>query len=76
MNLIHNERLKLLATAMNNVAIAVVVTGAVAPVLGSLYGIEQRVPTWRVAAAVATSLLAGGGLHLLATWRIIGLLRE
>ena len=43
MKAIHNERVKLTATALNNTGIAAVVTGMVAPVASTLYG--TTVPT-------------------------------
>jgi hypothetical protein len=42
MSLIENERTKLLATAMNNTAVATIVTAIVAPVAGFLYGSRRR----------------------------------
>src|SRR4051794_3283682 len=38
MNLIHNERTKLAAAALNNTTVATIVTAIVAPVVGFLYG--------------------------------------
>lgn len=38
MSLVHNERIKLFATALSNTAVATVVTAIVAPMAGLLYG--------------------------------------
>jgi hypothetical protein len=38
MSLVHNERIKLFATALSNTAVATVVTAIVAPMVGLLYG--------------------------------------
>jgi hypothetical protein len=38
MNLVRNERIKLLATALNNSAVATVATAIIAPMAGFLYG--------------------------------------
>ena len=38
MNLVHNEQVKLLAGALNNVGVAMVAAGFIAPVSGYLYG--------------------------------------
>jgi hypothetical protein len=37
MVLIHNERVKLLASALNALGVALIVTGVIAPVAGVLY---------------------------------------
>lgn len=38
MSLVHNERIKLLATALNNMAVATIVTAIVGPIVGLLNG--------------------------------------
>jgi hypothetical protein len=48
-NLIHNERTKLLATALNNTAVATLVTAIIAPVVGLLYGTPILTATKMVA---------------------------
>ncbi len=45
-HLVHNERIKLLALALNTSGIAVLVTGAVAPTVGAFYGTLADVPRW------------------------------
>lgn len=66
MNLIHNERVKLLATTLNNLGIASVVTGVVAPTAGFVYGIGSWTQPIRLAGAILAWLVAGVGLHLIA----------
>ena len=46
MSLIHNERVKLLATALNNAAVATVVTAVIAPIAAFLYGSIVVASTW------------------------------
>lgn len=72
MDAIHNERVKLIATALNNTAIATVVTGLIAPAANILYGLATlRTPYWWL---VAASWLCGGlALHLGARWALGGL---
>ncbi|GEO80624.1 hypothetical protein [Pararhodospirillum oryzae] len=66
MSLIQNERTKLLATALNNIGVAIIVTGVVAPAVATLYGgtLPGAGHWWFVVAA--GWLLAGIGLHILA----------
>jgi hypothetical protein len=45
MNLVHNERTKLLATGLNNVAVATIVTAIIAPIVGFLYGSPSAAAT-------------------------------
>jgi len=44
---VHNERLKLLATALNNLGVATIVTGLIAPLVSSLYGFTSPGPSQR-----------------------------
>lgn len=41
MSVVHNERTKLLATALDNIAVAVIVTAQIAPAVGFLH-LRQR----------------------------------
>ena len=75
MNLIENERTKLLATAMNNTAVATVVTAIVAPVVGFLYGSPTATATSWWPFIGAAWLLVGVGIHRLA-WVVLGRLKE
>jgi CDP-diglyceride synthetase len=45
MSLIENERTKLLATALNNTAVATVVTAVIGPIAGLLYGFANATPS-------------------------------
>ena len=75
MNLIQNERTKLLATALNNVSVATVVTGIIAPIVGFLYGSPSAAASkwwWLIGAAW---LIVGGGLHV-AAQAVLGRLKE
>jgi Na+/melibiose symporter-like transporter len=66
MSLVHNERTKLLATAMNNTAVATIVTAIVAPIVGSLYGAPSTAANkWWPLIALAW-LSVGVGIHVLA----------
>jgi p-aminobenzoyl-glutamate transporter AbgT len=65
MSLVENERTKLLATALNNVGVATLITGVVAPTAATLYGAANagKDHWWFVVAGVW--FLAGIGLHVL-----------
>jgi hypothetical protein len=65
-SLVHNERVKLLATALSNTGVATVVTAIVAPIAGFLYGSPTAVASkwwWLIAAAW---FVTGVGLHIIA----------
>ncbi len=66
MSLIHNERWKLTATALNGVAIATVVAGGIAPLVAVSFGVSDRPVGGLLAAITAAWFLVGAGLHLLA----------
>ena len=65
MNLIQNERIKLLATALNNVGVATVVTALIAPAATFLYGSGHAATNywWLIGTAW---LAAGLILHVIA----------
>jgi hypothetical protein len=65
MSLIQNEQTKLTATALNNVAVAFVVAGFVAPVIGFARTLEFR-PGVESAIFSAVWLLTGSVLHVAA----------
>ena len=64
LRLIWNERRRLEATFINNVGVAVVVTGVITPVLGNLYGLTT---------APALSWLTNGGLMIICLVAGVGL---
>ncbi len=64
MNAIHNERVKLAASALSNVGVAIAVTGAVTPVISLLYGIVPF--SFTLFKAGPSLLLVGVALHILA----------
>ena len=68
MSLVYNEQTKLTATALNNVAVAFVVAGFVAPVVGFANGLELRLG---VASTTFTAVWLATGLILHLTARLI-----
>ena len=75
MSLVHNERTKLLAAALNNVSVATIVTGIIAPIVGFLYGSPSAtVSTWWWLIAAAW-LIVGAGLHV-AAHAVLGRLKQ
>jgi hypothetical protein len=65
MGLVHNERMKLLASAMSNTGVATIVTAIVAPMASFLYGSAAPPAGWWPLLAVAW-FLAGMSLHITA----------
>ncbi len=67
-----NERLKLVATTLNTVAISFIVTGFVVPIISGVYGsvTVSHHPLWGV--ATAAWILVAGHLHLLSLWILGG----
>ena len=63
MDLIHNERIKLLATFLNGIAIAIFAVGGLAPVFSTLYGTGTLDPFVTLNGAIC--LLAACLLHYL-----------
>ena len=74
-HLVYNERVKLLALTLNTTAIAVIVTGAVAPTVGAVYGTLASVPAWWLVTVGSTCFTVGAGLHLAAQYAL-GRLRD
>ncbi|WP_157223372.1 hypothetical protein [Rhodovulum sp. PH10] len=74
MGLVPNERTKLFATALNNLAVATVVTAIIAPIAGFLYGAVATPRSWWPVMG-AVWFLVGIGLHLVAQL-VLGRLRE
>lgn len=75
MHLVHNERVKLLAGALNTLGIAVAVTGAVAPTLGVIYGSFAATSTPLLALIASACFGIGAGLHAIGHV-ILGRLRD
>jgi len=65
MSLIHNERMKLLATARSNTGVATIVTAIVAPTAAFLYGSASPPGGWWPVLALAW-FLGGISLHITA----------
>lgn len=71
MSLVHNERTKLLATALNNVAVATIVTALIAPAASFLYGTGTTAGGgW--ALAIGAAWLTGGVILHLAAHQVLG----
>jgi hypothetical protein len=67
--LIHNERTKLYANALDRASTALLTVGIITPVAGYLYniaGFGASIGVWRLAASVAGWILASVALHYLA----------
>lgn len=64
MSLVHNERIKYLATWVNTIASAAVVVGCVAPLAASLYGAAGTPAPITLAIGGLLWLLCGLALHL------------
>src|SRR3712207_6134067 len=75
MSLIHNERWKLTATALNGTAIAMMAAGFVAPIVAVSYGMSGAPATGYFAGVSLAWFLAAAGLHLIAR-AALGRLRE
>ena len=60
--LVHNEKTKLLATALNNLGVASIVTGAFAPVAAHILGSLTTDDPLRLASVVVIWLAVGVGL--------------
>jgi Na+/melibiose symporter-like transporter len=74
MNLVYNERTKMLAAAFNNSAVATFATAIIAPMAAYLYGANAMSRDWWPLLSVAW-LIAGLSLHLAGQY-ILGRLKE
>lgn len=73
MNAIFNERLRLVATFLNNIGVATIVTAIIAPAVSFLYGVGNLSPNrWWLLIAFAW-FLVGLGLRRLASFALGGL---
>ena len=68
MNSIHNARVQLLATALNNVALAFIIAGFVAP------AVTGQLPTGGHVLVTLTWIVLGVGIHICAQ-AVLGRLR-
>ena len=75
MSLIHNERIKLLATMVNNVGTATIVAGAVTPLVAVTYSVSGSRSAWFTFFLSLGWFSVGFGLHFLAR-AILGRLKE
>jgi hypothetical protein len=66
MSLLHNERTKLLATALNNLGVGAIMAGIVAPVVNGMLGDPAHIAGW---------LMLGFDLIAMAQF-VLGRLRE
>ena len=66
MSLVYNEQTKLTATALNNVAVALIVAGFVAPVVGFANSLEFRLGVASTTTFTAIWLATGLILHVTA----------
>jgi hypothetical protein len=74
MSLVHNERMKLLASAMSNTGVATIVTAIVAPTAGFFYGSAAPSGGWWPVLALAW-FVGGMSLHITAQL-LLGRLEE
>jgi hypothetical protein len=73
-NAIHNERVKMIATALNNLGVATIAGGILAPTIGYLYGSSAlQTGGWWFTIGVAW-FLVGGGLCFFG-WLALGWLK-
>jgi hypothetical protein len=65
MSLVHNERIKLLASALNNLGVGAILAGVVAPLVSGTFGGPGRVIAWIVMGAdlIALAQLVLGRLR-------------
>ncbi|ATQ67362.1 MULTISPECIES: hypothetical protein [Methylosinus] len=77
MSLVHNERVKLLAAALNTAAGSSFTVGVLAPVAAAFYNVNAAsgVPLPTIVAGAAIWLFAAAALHLAAR-RVLGGLKE
>ena len=76
MSLIHNERTKLMATAINSVAVSCFTVGVLAPTAAAFYNVgSASVPQSLIVLGALIWIFAALTLHLSAN-RILGRLKE
>lgn len=73
MSLIHNERTKLTATLMNNVAAAMFITGGIGPIVALSYGLPGPSGGWSALGITFIWILCGSAIHYMARLLLRGL---
>lgn len=73
MSLIRNERLKLFATYLNGLAIAIFALGGLAPLFSFLYGSSQNASAGFVGLVGGICFFVSGALHLVGSFVLKGL---
>jgi hypothetical protein len=63
-NLVHNERIKLRATYLNNFAVALVIGAFLIPALS----FSQLVPMWKILTTIGIGAVTSFVIHLLAIY--------
>ena len=64
MSLVHNEKVKLTATYLNGLAIAVFAVGGLAPIVAIVSGTTQSVTATSVVILTSICVCLSAGLHL------------
>ncbi|HSI41550.1 MAG TPA: hypothetical protein VLA00_13485 [Xanthobacteraceae bacterium] len=73
MSLVHNERTKLTATLMNNVAAAMFITGGIGPIVTLSYGLPGPSGGWSALSITAIWISSGSAIHYMARRLLKGL---
>jgi predicted membrane channel-forming protein YqfA (hemolysin III family) len=70
-NLVHNEKVKLFATFFNNLAIAIFIASALAPLFQIVYaGHGREIPNWTVIGIIAAGGIAAIAFHCIARYQL------
>ncbi|MCB4769914.1 hypothetical protein LGR54_14945 [Ancylobacter sp. Lp-2] len=73
MSLVHNERTKLTATLLNNVAVAMFITGGIGPTVSLSYGLPGPTGGWSALGITTIWILGGSAIHYMARLLLKGL---
>ena len=73
MSLVHNERTKLLANALDRASTACLTVGVLAPVAAALYSMGNMSPSWVLILTTLSWLAAAAVLHYAARRALGGL---
>jgi len=73
MDLIFNERLRIRATFLNNIAVAIIVTSIIAPAVSYFYGVGGLSPSRAWLLIASAWFVLGVGLHRAAVFVLGGL---